>query len=394
MFGRKQKVKFKPSKARLVYGTAFLLGLSGALVMYTASTFFSEAWKTDNVGFVYIALHVLNLIGLFSLSRVIGAFGKTATLFFLFLGAIVSLVFLIVLGVSPVGSVFLVFFLAHLVLLWATLDSILESFSTNSESGRIRGLYLMSMNGGLLLGPLLSTALIELYGYSGLYTTTLVFFSLLFIVSLLALYGVDQRPKTKISLAKTFEAVKKRSDIAYIYSISFTLFFFYAILILFTPIYLLKLGMPWQEIGLLLSLVLIPFILIQYPAGRLADKRLGEKEMIIVALTIMALALSFMPNISTSSFLLWLVVLLVGRVGAALLEVLGDSYFYKRIDGEDVSLINFFRTARPLAYISAALLSTIMLFFLPLSSVFWLPFAVAVMALYPALRLQDNEASG
>ena len=78
------------------------------------------------------------------------------------------------------------------------------------------------------------------------------------------------------------------------------------------------------------------------------------------------------------------------RVGAATLEIMRESYFYKRVDGDDVGIIDFFRTASPLAYITAAIITAVMLFWFPLKSLFLLLTAVLIIGLYPASKLIDN----
>ena len=74
-----------------------------------------------------------------------------------------------------------------------------------------------------------------------------------------------------------------------------------------------------------------------------------------------------------------------------MIEVLRDSYFYKRIDGEDVDLINFFRTAMPVGNVFAALASFILLFFFSLKWVFILIALVIFSALIPAWRLAEHK---
>jgi MFS family permease len=126
--------------------------------------------------------------------------------------------------------------------------------------------------------------------------------------------------------------------------------------------------------------------------GVLADKKMGEKELIIVALSIMAPAVLSIYFIESKSMIIWAVVLLLTRVGAAMLEVLTDSYFYKRIDGDDVELIDFYRTAHSFAYIVAAILSAFVLLFFSMKAVFILVFAVIVAGFYPAYHLMDNKS--
>ena len=93
----------------------------------------------------------------------------------------------------------------------------------------------------------------------------------------------------------------------------------------------------------------------------------------------------------TGTVAMWAIMLFATRIGAALIELLRDSYFYKRIDGHDVDLINFFRTALPVAYICATILSSFVFIFLPVKFAFVLTGLVVLSALYPAFKLQDNK---
>ena len=145
-------------------------------------------------------------------------------------------------------------------------------------------------------------------------------------------------------------------------------------------------------IGIIFTMMLVPFVLLQYPAGILADKKIGEKEMIIIALLIMAAATLSVYFIHSMSVLVWGAALFATRVGAALIEILRDSYFYKKVDGHDVDLINFMRTSMPVAYILSTAMSTIFILVFSLKFAFILVALVVLSALYPAFKLQDNPS--
>ncbi len=137
--------------------------------------------------------------------------------------------------------------------------------------------------------------------------------------------------------------------------------------------------------------MLIPFVILQYPVGFLADKKMGEKEMLIFSIIFMAISSGVIYFISSSNIWIWAAVLLATRIGASMLEVLRDSYFYKKIDGHDIDLINFFRTSMPVGYILATGISFPLLLFFPLKSVFLLVMIVVLSALVPAFLLEDNS---
>jgi MFS family permease len=168
--------------------------------------------------------------------------------------------------------------------------------------------------------------------------------------------------------------------------------FFYALMIVYTPLYLLDLGMTWSQIGVTFTIMLIPFILINYPVGVIADKKLGEKEMIIFALFLMAFSTLSVYFVASTSVAVWGFVLFMTRVGAAMVETLRDSYFYKRIDGDDMDIISFFRTSKSAAYISATAVSAMLLVVFPVKVMFLFLTFVILLALYPAFTLVDNKS--
>jgi len=163
-------------------------------------------------------------------------------------------------------------------------------------------------------------------------------------------------------------------------------------MLIFTPLYLLDLGYSWHQLGVAFTIMLIPFVLIQYPMGILADKKTGEKEFLILAIFIMGISTLIFYCASSPDIVVWTLILLATRIGAALIEILRDSYFYKRIDGHDVDIIDFFRTSRQVAYITAAILSSLTLFFFPMKAIFLLVSIVVFSALYPAFQLADNAS--
>ena len=273
---------------------------------------------------------------------------------------------------------------------WVSLDAILENFSCDKESGRIRGKHLTILNLGFILGPFLSTRLLDQYDFFGVFLFLLIFNAVIFIFSLIGLRDANSSFKRDISVVKLLKKVLKRKNILAIYYIAFVLDFFYAIMIIYTPIYLLDLGFDWKQIGMIFTAMLLPFVILQYPLGVLADEKVGERKLLIFGLFVMLVfTLAFYFTHSTS-VLLWSIVLFGTRIGAAMIEVLRDSYFYKRIDGNDVDLIDFFRTASPVGYIMAAFFSFIILLFFPLVWLFVFLSGVIASALIPAWHLLEN----
>jgi MFS family permease len=215
-------------------------------------------------------------------------------------------------------------------------------------------------------------------------------YAILFAMAILFLRNGRTYSSAKMEAGDAIKKMLRDRNLTHIYAISFALEFFYVIMIIYSPIYLRSIGISWEHIGLLFTAMLLPFVLLQYPLGLLADKRFGEKEFLIGSLAVGAVSVFCFGLVSSSSLLLLGVILFFTRVGAAGIEVLRDAYFYKQIDGGDDDLIAFFRTSRPTANILAAALAIPFLAFFPLQGVFFLAALVLSLAIIPAFALDDT----
>jgi MFS family permease len=78
--------------------------------------------------------------------------------------------------------------------------------------------------------------------------------------------------------------------------------------------------------------MLLPFVFVQFPLGRLADKKWGEKEILSLGFIIVAIATGLISFISGGSMILWMTILFITRIGAATIEIMCDTYFFKKVD--------------------------------------------------------------
>lgn len=383
--------KFNRGKVRLINFIALVMGFAQAVLLYIMSTYFKRAFGSENVGVFYFISYCIVLLFLLNFHKIVRIFGKSNAFYFSLLFKLIAISFLLILDPGYLGIGFMMVFIIFGNLEWVSLDFILESFSTDRMSGRIRGKHLMIMNTGILFGPFLSTSILERFDFFGIFFFLFLLNAGIFVVALLGLRNVNHRFRQDIQLMDIFKKVICRKNILRIYWISFVLDVFYALLIIYTPIYLLNLGMSLRELGIILTIMLVPFVIVQYPMGILADKRFGEKEFLIISLFIMGVSSFAVYFIGSSSVFIWSMVLFAGRVGAALVEVLRDSYFFKKIDAQDVDLIDFFRTASSSAYIVSTAMAAIVLAVFSIKAIFVLVGVIVFSALYPAFRLVDNR---
>lgn len=371
---------------------SFLMGFSQAFVIYIMSSYFKLSAGTENVGPFYFVAYLISLVALLNFHKIVKYFGKSNAFYFSLVFKLVSIAFLINAAPSVWGIFFMILYIIFGTLEWVSLDIIIESFSSDRLSGRIRGKHLAIINTGFLLAPFLSTYILQNLDYGYVFLMLFLFNSVILVTSIFSFRNVNHRFDGEITVSEIIKKVYARKNILRIFYISFTLELFYALTVIYIPIYLLNLGMGWDKIGIVITIMLLPFVFIQYPIGILADKKFGEKEFIILALFIMGFSTAAIYFITATSVWVWALVLLVTRTGAAIVEVLRDSYFYKRIDGHDVDVINFFRTAMPLGYVISTVCSTALLLIFSIKTVFIFVALVVFSALLAAFFLADNKS--
>lgn len=371
---------------------AFIIGFGQAVLIYIMSTYFKNASGTENVGIFYLVAYIIELFILFNLHKLVSNIGHIRTFLLIVFAKIPLLAVLAVVNPSIFGIILMIFYITIGNISWVCLDMILESCSINRLSGRIRGRHLTFLNAGFLLGPFISTRLLDKFGFHGVFVTMVILYSVIFIIAIIKLRKFYHPVIRRSTLYQVIKKIADRKNVQRIYYVSFVLEFFYALMVIYTPIYLRNLGITWDQIGIIFTVMLLPFILFEYAVGRIADKELGEKEMIILALIIMGFSTLSVFYVKSPSVLVWSVVLFSTRIGASFLEILRDSYFYKRIGADDIDLIDFFRTTRPVAYIIGAILSTFFIFLLPLKAIFILVAVVVFSAILPAWKLVDNKS--
>jgi MFS family permease len=388
----KHDEEYSATKVNAVGIISFLMGFTQATIIYMMSSYFKMATGSEQVGLFYFVAYVIVFIALLNFHKAVKIIGKSNAFYFSLLFKIIVIAVLILAPVSIWIVFLLVFYLIFSGLEWASLDVILESFSVDRKSGRIRGKHLTFLNAGFIFGPLLATKLLDHFDFNGIFLFIFIINSIILVITLISFRNINHRFDGNVTVRDLIGKVSQRKNILRIYYISFVLEFFYAIMVVYSPIYLRDLGLSWDKIGIIFTVMLVPFVLFQYPMGLLADKKTGEKEALIVSVAIMGISSVVVYFISGTSVFVWATVLFATRIGAALIEVLRDSYFYKRIDSHDIDLIHFYRTAMPAGYIVASVFSVVILIFFPLKTLFLLMAVLVFSALVPAFFLVDNKS--
>jgi predicted MFS family arabinose efflux permease len=162
-------------------------------------------------------------------------------------------------------------------------------------------------------------------------------------------------------------------------------------MVIYLPIYLNKhIGFSWFEIGIILFIMLIPYILIEFPAGILADKWLGEKELLFAGFIITSVSTASLFFLDTKSIMVWGGVLFVTRVGTALIESMSETYFFKKINAEDASILSIFRMLHSLAFIIGPLSAGLLLLFVGINCLWILLAGIVLLGIWNTLTIKDT----
>ena len=375
----------------ILYLVGFLFALNQALPAYINSTFLSGFATEKTVGMIYVVASAITVVLFFLLPRLLRQFGNYRLAFGLFiLDAIAMLGLAVSRSFWSTVGFFVCVFVATFMLAF-TLDIFLESNSHDSRTGSIRGIYMTVINSAWVFSPLLVGFILS----DGDYWKIYLIGAILILPALFLLRSGFRKfndPTYKnIAVWSTLKNIWRQSDLFRIFSVSFLLGFFYTWMIIYTPIYLYEhLGFSWQTIGLIFTIMLLPFILTETPLGKLADKKWGEKEVLSLGLVIMALSTAALTFVSSTSVALWAALLFTTRIGASSVEIMCETYFFKKVQSSQADIISLYRATRPAAYVVGPLVASILFIFVDFKMIFLALGIIMLSGLWFSLRLKDT----
>jgi MFS family permease len=217
------------------------------------------------------------------------------------------------------------------------------------------------------------------------------------IVGIILHFSLKKYHDTKYRSLSTFAAMRalsKRPDLMRVTVVNFILQFFYAWMVVYAPLYLHEVhNISFETIGIMFTIMLVPFVLLEYPIGRLSDTIHHERELMQIGILIMAgSTFLFGHSLLGGNIILLTLMLFMTRCGAAIVEVLTESYFFKNVTDRDAEIISLFRSTLPIAYLIAPLCATIILGYAPYNTLFLILGGVILLAIFPLDRLPNlNE---
>jgi len=398
----------------LVIGFIYTLHL--VLPVYVTSSFLATFTDERTVGILYTVGSIVTILGLFSIEKILQRFGNyrtSITLVFiqmvLFYGFITANSFLMI-------SIIFVLSSAVVALIGFNLDVYLETYTDVQHTGGVRGLYMAINNSAWILAPLIgailvaggtivsvtgglgavgamSTAVATVVtgaNYRNVYIAALAILFILLFLMYKNLRHFKDPLYNHDSLRTTLLRVFKNDDLSKLFAANLILNTFYDWMIIYMPIYLHQtIGFGWDQIGIILTIMLLPFVIFQFPAGKLADSGWGEKKIMSLGFLILGLTTCALAFISGANLIIWAVALFATRIGASIAEVMIEAYFFKKVPPADADLLGSFRITRYGAYIIAPIITAIGLAYTTSANLFIILGLIVLWALRYSLTITD-----
>lgn len=376
-----------------VFLSFFLMSFHAYLILYINSTFLEKYISPEHIGYLFSIGAFITLLILFSAPQIIRKFGAFKLTIALFLIEFIAVGFIGFVTITPAIIILFVTYRGVVGTLMYILDLYLESASKKEENtGKIRGLYFTLSNATLIVSPAIAGLIANETNFERVYILSSLFIIPVLFIITRNLRGEAKNIEAPRNMLQAVPVALKDRNLRNILVARTLLQFFYVIMVVYVPVYLLdSLGFSWKQIGFMLTFMLLPFALFQFPAGYLADKKFGEKELLILGFIFVATFTLIFALIGKPIFVLLAIILFMTRVGASVVEIMTESYFFKHVDEDNGGLISMFRATSPFAYLVSPLLGSLALSFLGFEAMFGILGLLMYTGIFFALRIKDTK---
>ena len=358
-------------------------------------TFFSEEMASSMVGWYAAVIAVFSmLVGFFS-TEILHWFTKSKLLYIVLslLGACYCMMSF---SVKP-GTFIALDFAAQFAytLLCMLLPLFISDFSRGIGMEKLNARYLLWVNIGALVAPVFAMSVVSFFHNNyrmPLLAAGMVYFSgLLFFKH----FGIVQADKIikRVNMRRTLRALRitalsffKKAGMLRAYTVNFGYYALRAMRILYVPIIVIEKGFSSETLGIVLSLGILPFIIIESFIGRLI-KKYGVKIWLtigFVSFAIFSILATFLSGYALLSiFVLW-------QISSAFMEAAHDLLFFNDMPKEQQArYYGVFRTSVNVPSIIAPILGGICIAIFNSTSAVWL--ITAVMGVLSTIVLWSRK---
>jgi MFS family permease len=361
--------------------------------VYINSSFLSQFLNDSWIGYVYIAGSLTNIFVLLNAHRILRRFGnfKLITTFI-----ILEIIALLTLAHATYAPIAIIAFIAqHAInpVIIYCLDVILDTYSNQNEQGKNRGIFLTILNTPPIIATIITGYILTGHNFGDIYTLSALFLLPLLFLSVTQFKNFVDPKYKRVEVGKVMERLSTHRAVRNILIDNIVLQMFYAIMTIYLPLYLQReIGLSLSEIALMFSIMLIPFVLLQFPIGKVADEKIGEKELLIGGFILMGIAMSTIGWMDTHSVVIWTIILVATRIGAAIVEIATETYFFKHIHPTDADMIGVFRMSHAIAFALTPLVGAVVLRYVDIQNMFIIGASIIlIVGLRYAFDLRDTR---
>jgi len=388
-----QEEQNKLSARHLIYFVAFLYTLHLTPAVYVTSNYISQYVSESRVGFVYSIASFLTILAFVFVRPVLVRFGNFKTFLTTLITAFIALGILIIPDLDPrfYISILVISLITHATS-YLHLDIFISSYSDFKDTGVVRSSFLMAQNIAFVGGPLLAGAMLKDHDFWKIFLFGMIMLIPTIIITIKYLRNFKDPTYKKTEWLKTTIKTYKNKDIYNAVRINLLLRVFYSWMIIYTPIFLtLHIGFTLGETASIIGIALIAFLIFTNPLGYISDKVLGEKEILILGFTIMAFSTAVMSFVDIKDFWLWALILFMTRVGASMVELMGESYFFKKIDNSEINMVSMFRMLRPMTNLIFPALASGLLLLIDIKYLFLILGILMLYGVKYSLAIKDTR---
>ncbi len=354
------------SNVLLLSFIGLFFGLGGGFVESIWAVYLKGFVSTNSeVGFITTFGSIVALLSLFFLVPLLEKKGE-ASLFkiFMLINSILLVFFYFI-------NQFIFFLIPYIILIivsngWILSFHItLRNFSSKSKVGTVYGEYLTFNNLGWIIAPLLVSSIIVFFGFKEVF---LIAAFLYFLSAVVFVFIPKQKNssvrKIDVNIFKNLKDFFQHKGYAKGFIISFFYRFWLTLIWVYVPLFILDLGGTIELIVVTLGLFFVPYVLIEYFVGKIADKK-GLKLFFISGFFIFALFSALIFVFYDLKLLPWLVIL--SGFGGAMIEPLLGPYFFKVSEKKESDhFYPIYFSAQELGRLFSRISIALLLLFLPI----------------------------
>ena len=357
--------------------------------------FFSEEMASAAVG-VYAAIYALFavVVGIFS-TEILHWFTKTKLLYFCLFGLGICYT-MMSFSVHPYTFVVIDYMTnIALTLLGILLPLFISDFSKGIGMEKLNARLHLWANIGSIIAPMFAMTIVGWFGGNyriPLFAAAIVYFSGVLFFKHFGIVQQDKKLK-RVNIKHTLRALRinagmffKKAGMLRAYVVNFGFFALRSMRLLYVPIIVIENGFSNETLGIILSLGILPYVIVETFIGGLI-KKFGPKFWLTIGFCSFA-AFSFVALFSSgyvllATFVLW-------QISGALMETSHDLLFFNGTKKEEQSrYYGIFRTSVNFPSVIAPVLGTLCITIFGTTSAVWL--ITAVMAVLSTIVLWSKK---